>query len=135
MRRSCYQQSCEPGCGWLATLSTPLGKPLLRRFFTATFTDSDPVEWRVEVLDRLDAVPAEAAKVVVHGALPYDSDAALRALSVQAFGGTGQGTIPIRLDRLPAQIKRAEVAGVGHWPHVHAAAEVNAIVDGFLADR
>jgi hypothetical protein len=44
-----------------------------------------------------------------------------------------RANIPIRIDRLPDRVTGAEVTGVGHWPHVHAADRVNLLLEQFLS--
>lgn len=48
------------------------------------------------------------------------------ALSVRA-------NVPFRQERLPVKIQRADLPGVGYWPHVHAPDEVGALLERFLA--
>ncbi|GAA3227519.1 hypothetical protein GCM10010532_060960 [Dactylosporangium siamense] len=107
----------------LALLRTPLGRPAIRRFFTATFRPADGPAWRAEVLARLDRVPAHVVRAVVAGTFTYDSTTRLRALTVPAV--CVRANIPVRLDRLPATVRGTEIAGVGHWPHVHAPEATN----------
>ncbi|MET7550922.1 alpha/beta hydrolase [Streptomyces sp. NPDC005500] len=114
----------------LAVLRTPLWTRALRAFFTATFTDKDTPGWRAEVMARLARVPRPVARAVVTGTFTYDSSAALRVLTVPVM--CVRANIPVRLERLPAAVERGEILGVGHWPHVHAQDDTNALIDKFL---
>src|SRR6476469_5291976 len=61
----------------LSALRTPLARPLLRRFFAATFSSQDRPAFRADVLRRLDSVPHEVAAAAVRGTFTYNTAAAL----------------------------------------------------------
>lgn len=115
----------------LTALHTALARPLLRRFFTATFTEADTRAWRSEVLKRLDDVPARVARAAVHGTFTYDTAEALQRLAVPTM--VVQANIPLRAERLPGHVLSHRVSGVGHWPHVHAPEAVNDLIARFIA--
>ena len=116
----------------LLLLRTPLARPLLRRFFDATFAAADDEAFRAEVRERLATTPLRAQRALTQMNFTYDSGRALRVAEVPAL--VVRANIPVDLERLPAHVRRATVADVGHWPHVHASEAVNELLDDFLAD-
>ena len=114
-----------------ALLGTPLGPPLLRAFFRATFVEADHPGHRSAVMRRLASVPPGAARRIVGAAFGYKGARGLGALEVPAV--YVKATIPTRPDRLPARVRRCEVAGAGHWIHVHRPQEVGAVLAGLAA--
>jgi hypothetical protein len=115
----------------LGTLSTPLARPAVRRFFATTFRDADPPAWRAEVLARLEAVPLPAVRAVVAGTFTYDGARRLHALTVPAL--CIRANIPIRLEKLPDGIRTADIPDAGHWVHVHAVDRTSDSVASFLS--
>lgn len=116
----------------LAMLRTPLARPLLRAFFAATFTDSDPVRFRADVLARLQDTPDRECRWLTRTTFTYDSQAALSRARVPVL--VVRANIPVDLAKLPEHVEAVDVPGVRHWPHVHAAAQVSHALDTFLAD-
>jgi pimeloyl-ACP methyl ester carboxylesterase len=115
----------------LSVLRTRLAARVLRGFFAATFTESDPAAWRTEVLRRLDLVPRQVASAVVHGTFTYDTARAIDALEVPVL--VVRANVPLRTRRLPGHVQVGDATGAGHWPHVHAPEVVNDLIAEFLS--
>ena len=115
-----------------AALTTPVGGPLLRAFFRATFVAADDDRFRAEVMARLAAVPRQAAHRIVAATFSFDGVAALRTVRVPVT--YVRANIPTRLDRLPAHVRGHDIGGVGHWVHVHRPDEVGAVLDELAAN-
>ncbi len=82
-------------------------------------------------MERLAAVPPDAARRIVGAAFGYDGARALDELGVPAL--YVRANIPTRLDRLPARVLARSVDGVGHWAHVHRPQEVGAALAELVA--
>ena len=119
------------------TLERPDGIDPREAYVAGLFRPTDDLDRARRIADVMCAVPAVTAARILRGYLAWDGVETLRRCDVPVLvvlGSTGTGTSndPSRLVPIKPDIEIGVTVGAGHFNHLDAAGQVNAMIESFV---
>jgi pimeloyl-ACP methyl ester carboxylesterase len=104
------------------------------QFIGGMFLETDDADQKSRIIKQMSACPQEIAAALGTGVVEWDSEAAARALRVPALhiSATGNTNDARTLQALNPLFQSAVTVGAGHFNHLDAPHQVNAMIDQFL---
>lgn len=123
--------------GLVHALQSPTHEAAMRAFASALmFRPTDDREIAARTIDEIAAVPQQVAAASMASALDWDGEACAGRVHVPVLMVLAGDGIPTDLDRVREVLPEVEIGrtvGVGHFAHLLAPDQVNAMIDRFVA--
>lgn len=103
------------------------------QFVNRMFLATDDSARRVRIIQDMSKCPQDVAVPCLRGVVDWDSEAAAKALKVPALAiYQGAANDALRLRELNPLVQSGVTVGAGHFNHLEAPEQVNAMIDRFL---
>ena len=116
-------------------LESPDGDDPRLEYVAGLFLPTDDAERRRRTVETMSSVPRGIAAASLRGLLDWDGVSALRRCDVPLLvllASTGGSNDPPRLRRLRPDVHIGVTVGAGHFNHLDAAGQVNAMIERFV---